>query len=100
MSSVSVENSSIVNSIEDIYRLFVGGENTQLYIKGGLKNVLELYSDGTIKVNNGSIIDVGYIYGSTTLDIEVADNDKLIEGTYIRCKRNVEDIKLSDRLNV
>lgn len=98
MSSVSVENSSIVNSIENIYRLFVGGENTQLYIKGGLKNVLELYSDGTIKVNNGSTTDVGYIYGSTTLDIEVADNDKLIEGTYIRCKRNVEDIKLSDRL--
>lgn len=76
----------------------LGGENTQLYIKGGLKNVLELYSNGTIKVNNGSATDVGYIYGSTTLDIEVADNDKLIEGTYIRCKRNVEDVKLSDRL--
>lgn len=97
LSNVYMEKSLSVNEIENINRLYAI-DDMELDVKGRLKNVTELYSEGTIKVQNGSKIDVGYIYGTSTLDIELPDNGTLIEGTYIKSKRIVGNIKLSDRL--
>lgn len=95
--NVSIEGSLSVNEIENINKLHVY-DNVVLDVKGELKNILEFYFNGTIKLNNGSKFDVGYIYGNSILDIKVPDNSNLIEGTYIKSKNIVGDISLSDKL--
>ena len=97
-SVISIEDSLSINKIENIDKLYIYSDAV-LDVEGGLKNIKELDCDNTlIRVKNGASIDAGYIYGSFMLDIKVSDDDNLIEGTYVKGKRIVGDVNLSDKL--
>ena len=96
-SIVNIEDLSNVNKIQNIKKLNIYREAT-LNVKSDIENVRELYCEGEIKIKNGSKINAEYIYGTFSFDVEVPDNETIIEGNYIKSKKFVGDIFLSDKL--
>ena len=97
-SNVLIENSLSVGKVENITKLNLYND-VVLDVQGGLENIFELHCDETmIKIKNGAKIDADYMYGVFVLDINLPDNDNLIEGTYVKCKRITGDVNLSDKL--
>ena len=97
-SNIRIIGSLSINNIENIDKLQIY-EDTVLDVKGGLKKIKEINSDdGLIKVKNGASIDAAYIYGSFMLDIKLSANENLIEGTYVKGKKILGDVNLSDNL--
>ncbi|WP_297713310.1 immunoglobulin-like domain-containing protein [Clostridium sp.] len=96
-SVVDIVGLSMINKINNIKKLGVYAE-AELNIKEDLEEVRELYAEGEIKIKNGAKINVEHLYGTFAFDVEVADNETLIEGNYIKSKIFVGDIYLSDKL--
>lgn len=97
-SNIRIIGSLSINNIENIDKLQIY-EDTVLDVKGELKKIKEINSDdGLIKVKNGASIDAAYMYGSFMLDIKLSDDENLIEGTYVKGKKILGDVNLSDKL--
>lgn len=97
LSNVVVETSASLNKIKNVRKIDTYNDIT-LDIKGGLEDIMELYVYGTIKLKNGINIDADYIYGDMILDIEEPSGGVLKEGNYIKSRRIIGSVNLSDSL--
>nr|WP_317332338.1 S-layer homology domain-containing protein [uncultured Romboutsia sp.] len=97
ISVIDIGDLSNINKIQNVKKVNIYGEAT-LNIESDVENITEFYCNGGIKIKNGSKINAEYIYGTFSFDIEVPDNETIIEGNYLKSKKFVGEVLLSDKL--